>query len=268
MDKMDAECASSSGSSDMVANGVEDSSYTQSKSSHDSANVLREDKVTRRLEIPVSVNIYGGMTKDELSEAQEKEIQLTQQDRAVELTKDRKNALESYVYDMRNKLFNTYRSFASDQEREGISRNLQQTEEWLYDDGDDETENAYTSKLEDLKKLVDPIDNRYKDEEARAQATRDLLKSIVDYRMSVDSIPPKDREMITNECNKAEHWLREKSQLQDSMPKNADPVLWSADIKSRKEDLDMTCKHILRSKASPPNLEDQGPDQHNTSSHT
>lgn len=249
-----------SGSSDMVANGVEDSSITQPKSSHASADGLREDKATRRLEIPVSVNIYGGMTESELYEAQQKEIQLAQQDRAVELTKERKNALESYVYEMRNKLFNTYRSFASDQEREGISRSLQQTEEWLYDDGDDETENAYTSKLEGLKKLVDPIDNRYKDEEARAQATRDLLKSVVDYRMSVDSIPPEDREMIVNECNKAEQWLREKSQLQDSMPKNTDPVLWSADIKRRKEDLDMTCKHILRSKASPPNPEDQGPD--------
>ncbi|XP_075668105.1 heat shock 70 kDa protein 16-like isoform X1 [Castanea sativa] len=249
-----------SGSSDTVANGVEDSSITQLKSSHASADGLREDKVIRRLEIPVSVNIYGGMTEAELYEAQQKEIQLTQQDRAVELTKERKNALESYVYEMRNKLFNTYRSFASDQEREGISRSLQQTEEWLYDDGDDETENAYTSKLEGLKKLVDPIDNRYKDEEARAQATRDLLKSVVDYRMSVNSIPPEDREMIINECNKAEQWLREKSQLQDSMPKNTDPVLWSADIKSRKEDLDMSCKHILRSKASPPNPEDQGPD--------
>lgn len=249
-----------SGSSDMVANGVEDSSITQPKSSHASADGLREDKATRRLEIPVSVNIYGGMTESELYEAQQREIQLAQQDRAVELTKERKNALESYVYEMRNKLFNTYRSFASDQEREGISRSLQQTEEWLYDDGDDETENAYTSKLEGLKKLVDPIDNRYKDEEARAQATRDLLKSVVDYRMSVDSIPPEDREMIVNECNKAEQWLREKSQLQDSMPKNTDPVLWSADIKRRKEDLDMTCKHILRSKASPPNPEDQGPD--------
>ncbi|XP_030931847.1 heat shock 70 kDa protein 16-like isoform X1 [Quercus lobata] len=249
-----------SGSSDMVANGVEDSSITQPKSSHASADGLREDKATRRLEIPVSVNTYGGMTEAELYEAQQKEIQLAQQDRAVELTKERKNALESYVYEMRNKLFNTYRSFASDQEREGISRSLQQTEEWLYDDGDDETENAYTSKLEGLKKLVDPIDNRYKDEEARAQATRDLLKSVVDYRMSVDSIPPEDREMIVNECNKAEQWLREKSQLQDSMPKNTDPVLWSADIKRRKEDLDMTCKHILRSKASPPNPEDQGSD--------
>ena len=36
---MDAECASSSGSSDMVANGVEDSNYTQSKSSHDSVSL-------------------------------------------------------------------------------------------------------------------------------------------------------------------------------------------------------------------------------------
>lgn len=44
------------------------------------------------------------MTEAELSEAQEKEIQLTQQDRTVEQTKEKKNALESYVYDMRNKV--------------------------------------------------------------------------------------------------------------------------------------------------------------------
>lgn len=44
------------------------------------------------------------MTKAELSEAQEKELQLGQQDRIMEQTKDKKNALESYVYDMRNKV--------------------------------------------------------------------------------------------------------------------------------------------------------------------
>ncbi|KAF5478898.1 hypothetical protein F2P56_005420 [Juglans regia] len=263
IDKMDAECAAS----DMVANGVEDSARAQSKSSHASAEGIRSDKVTRRLEIPVSESIYGGMTEAELSDAQEKETQLAQQDRAMEQTKFKKNALESYVYDMRNKLFNTYRSFASDHEREGISSSLQQTEEWLYEDGDDETESAYTSKLDDLKKLVDPIENRYKDEAARAQARRDLLKSIVDYSKAVDSIPPKDRETIINECNKAEKWLIEKSQQQDAMPKNMDPVLWSSDIQSRKEDLDTTCKHILRSKAAPPNPENSGPDQHDTSSH-
>lgn len=68
------------------------------------AEGIRSDKATRRLEIPVSVSICGGMTEAELYEAQEKETQLAQLDRAMEQTKDRKNALESYVYDMRNKV--------------------------------------------------------------------------------------------------------------------------------------------------------------------
>lgn len=42
---------------------------------------------------------------------------------------------------------------------------------------------------------------------------------------------------IVNECDRAEQWLRERSQEQDSLPKNTDPVLWSIDIKSVAEDL-------------------------------
>ncbi|XVE80381.1 hypothetical protein DITRI_Ditri14bG0135200 [Diplodiscus trichospermus] len=177
-------------------NGSEDSISVQSKPSHASADGNTNDKATRRLEIPVSENIYGAMTKVELLEAQDKELKLAQQDRTMEQTKEKKNALESYVYEMRNKLFNTYRGFASDNEREGISRSLQETEEWLYDEGEDETEGAYTSKLEAMKKLVDPVENRYKDEEARAQASRDLLKCIVNYRMSIESLPDEDRELV------------------------------------------------------------------------
>ena len=51
-------------------------------------------------------------------------------------------------------LLNSYRSFATDAERDGISSSLQQTEAWLYDDGDDESEHVYTGKLEDLKKVL------------------------------------------------------------------------------------------------------------------
>ncbi|KAM1343181.1 hypothetical protein ACFX15_007083 [Malus domestica] len=265
MDPMDIDYVTASGSTEAVADGFEKSSI-QHNSSHTSGDPERNNKASRRLEIPVSESMYGGMTKAELSEAQDKELQLAQHDRIMEQTKDKKNALESYVYEMRNKLFNTYRSFASDQEREGISRSLQQTEEWLYDDGEDETENAYTSKLEDLKKLVDPIENRYKDEEARMQATRDLLKCIGDYRMAVNSLPPMDRESVVNEFYKVEQWLREKTQQQDSLPKNVDPVLWSSDIKSRNEELNSMCKHIFRSRA--PNREDhKGSNQQNTSDH-
>ncbi|KAM2058099.1 hypothetical protein ACFX16_030715 [Malus domestica] len=240
MEPMDTDYVTASGSTEAVADGFEESSM-QHNSSHTGGEAKRNKKATRTLEIPVSESIYGGMTKAELSEAQEKELQLAQQDKIMEQTKDKKNALESYVYEMQNKLLNTYRSFASYQEMEGISRSLQQTEEWLYDDGEDETENAYTSKLEDLQKLVNSIENRYKDKEARLQATRDLLKCIGDYRMAANS--------VFNECYKVERWLREKNQQQDSLPKNVDPVLWSNDIKSRNEELKSRCNHVFRSRA-------------------
>ncbi|KAL2495388.1 Heat shock 70 kDa protein 16 [Forsythia ovata] len=199
----------------------------------------------RRHDITIDENIYGGMTPHELSQAQEKELQLAQQDIVMERTKDKKNALESYVYEARNKLLNTYRSFATDSEREGISSNLQQTEEWLYEDGDDETECVYIEKLEDLKKIVDPVEHRYKEEEARAHTTRSLLNCIVEYRMAVESLPPSERDVVVGECNKAEQWLREKTQQQDSLPKNADPVLLSSDIKRKAEALEAICRRTL-----------------------
>ncbi|XP_027185574.1 heat shock 70 kDa protein 16 [Coffea eugenioides] len=239
-----------------TANGPGDSNSAHSKFSPAAAGDERRAKATRRQDIPISENICGGMTPVELSQAQEKELQLAEQDTKMERTKDHKNSLESYVYDTRNKLLNSYRSFATDAEREGISSSLQQTEEWLYDDGDDESEHVYTRKLEDLKKMVNPVEHRYKDEEARAQATRSLLNCIVENRMAVGSLPPSERDAVYNECSKAEQWLRERTQLQDSLPKNADPTLSSSEIRRRTEALDVMCKRIMRSKSSLPTPHD------------
>ncbi|EAY81864.1 hypothetical protein OsI_37030 [Oryza sativa Indica Group] len=47
-----------------------------------------------------------------------------------------------------------------------------------------ENEDAFMDML-----LLDPIENRYKNEEVRAQATRDLSKCIVDHRMAAKSLP-------------------------------------------------------------------------------
>lgn len=69
---------------------------------------VRNGKVIKRLEIPVNQSVYGGITKRELSEAIEKENQLAQQDLKMEQTKDMKNALESYVYEMRDKVHLTF----------------------------------------------------------------------------------------------------------------------------------------------------------------
>lgn len=64
----------------------------------------RSERSIQRQELPITEYIYGAMSKQELLEAQEQEQQLAYQDKLMERTKDRKNALESYVYDTRNKV--------------------------------------------------------------------------------------------------------------------------------------------------------------------
>lgn len=43
---------------------------------------------------------------------------------------------------------------------------------------------------------------------------------------------------VTDECNKAERWLQEKFQQQDSLPKDVDPMVWSSEIKRKAEALE------------------------------
>lgn len=240
--------AKSDHSPSVEQNGAEVTNVAQSAPSSIPADEIRKGKFFKRLEIPVSEEVYGGMTKAELSEAEKIELQLAQQDLKMERIKDKKNALESYVYEMRDKIFSKYQSFATESERDEISINLQKTEEWLYEDEpDDESENIYNQKLEDLRKLVDPIEIRYKEDEAREKARKDLLSCITDYRMKAGSLTAGERDAVIDECNKAEKWLQEKTQQQDSLPKNVDPVLWSCEIKRKAEGFDATCKYITKS---------------------
>lgn len=51
-------------------------------------------------------------------------------------------------------MLNTYQNTATESERESIAKNLQETEDWLYEDGDDESENAYIEKLNEIKKVT------------------------------------------------------------------------------------------------------------------
>ncbi|XP_073302676.1 heat shock 70 kDa protein 16 isoform X5 [Primulina huaijiensis] len=217
-------------------------------------------KVTNRHNLFIVENVYGGLMLGELSQAQQKEFQLTQQDIIMERTKDKKNTLESYVYETRNKLLNKFRSFATDPEKEEISSKLQQTEEWLYDEGDDESEYVYTRELEDLKKMVNPIENRYNDEEARALASRGLTNCIVECREAIDSLPSGERDAekdaVWAECWKAHQWLREKTQQQASLPKSADPILWSSHIMEKTEALTEMCKQLIPPRPSFSNQED------------
>lgn len=209
-------------------------------------------KKVKKTNIPVAELVYGGMVPTDLQKALEKEFEMALQDRVMEETKDRKNAVEAYVYDMRNKLCDKYQEFVTDSEREQLTGRLQEVEDWLYEDGEDETKGVYIAKLEELKKQGDPIEERYKEFSERSTVIDQLVYCINSYRDAAMSTDPKfehidlaEKQKVLNECVEAEAWIREKKQQQDALPKYAAPVLLLADVRKKAEALDRFCRPLM-----------------------
>ncbi|KAG9131157.1 hypothetical protein Leryth_020144 [Lithospermum erythrorhizon] len=209
-------------------------------------------KKVKKTNVPVSEVVYGAMLPDDLQKAVEKEFEMALQDRVMEETKDKKNAVEGYVYDMRNKLYDKYQDFVIESEREQLIAKLQEVEDWLYEDGEDETKGVYISKLEELKKQGDPIEQCYKEFAERGAVIDQLAYCINSYREAAMANDPKfnhidisDKQKVLNECVEVEAWLREKKQQQDVLPKFSTPVLLSADVRKKMEALDRFCRATM-----------------------
>ncbi|KAL8458191.1 hypothetical protein ACS0TY_035909 [Phlomoides rotata] len=209
-------------------------------------------KKVKKTTVPVSEVVYGGLAPSDVQKAVEKEFEMALQDRVMEETKDKKNAVEAYVYDMRNKLHDKYQDFVTESDKELLISKLQEVEDWLYEDGEDETKGVYIAKLEELKKQGDPIEERYKEHTERGTVIDQLIYCINSYREAAlssdakfDHIDLAEKQKVMNECVEAEAWLREKKQHQDSLPKHAHPVLLSADVRKKVEALDRFCRPVM-----------------------
>ncbi|GJU44080.1 heat shock 70 kDa protein 15-like protein [Tanacetum coccineum] len=216
-------------------------------------------KKVKKSNIPVSEVVHGAMLPADVQQAVEKEFEMALQDRVMEETKDKKNAVEAYVYDMRNKLHDKLYEFVTDPDREQLIAKLQETEDWLYEDGEDETKGVYIAKLDELKKQGDPIEQRYKEHSERDSFVGQLAERVNWFRQAAvgdpkyDHIDLSEKQKVLNECSEAENWLRDTQQLQDGLPKHADPVLLSADIRKKAEAIDRVCRPILsKPKPAPP----------------
>ncbi|MFS7984332.1 putative Heat shock protein 70 family [Helianthus anomalus] len=134
------------------------------------------------------------MLPADVQKAVETKFEMALQDRVMEETKDKKNAVEAYVYEMRNK-------------REGFITKLQETEDWLYEDGEDEAKGVYVAKLDELKKQGDPIEQRYKEHSERGSFVDQLVNHVNWFKQAIASANPmyehinlSEKQKVLNEC--------------------------------------------------------------------
>ncbi|EDU47844.1 heat shock protein Hsp88 [Pyrenophora tritici-repentis Pt-1C-BFP] len=119
-------------------------------------------KQQRKGDLPLSA---GTASLDEVSKqtAAERENSMIMEDKLVADTENEKNNLESFIYELKDKILDVYAEFASDDEKARLNAKLETIEEWLYDEGDDASKAQYVSKKEDIRAIAGPIIQRYND---------------------------------------------------------------------------------------------------------
>lgn len=215
-------------------------------------------KRVRRTDVPLATTTSQGYSKQQLDDYFEKEGQMQAADKLQEETNEKKNALEAYVYALRNKLSDSLAAYAKPDDRDSVVSSLNDMEDWLYDEGEDQTKSVYIAKLEELKKLGNPIEIRFNEDQARPAAA-EALKQTCDVFVGLATsdaqqyahLTAAEKDQVIRECQTAVEWLNDKLQLQAQLRKYDDPVIFAADIAKKRDVVERVCKPIF-SRPPPP----------------
>ncbi|KAL0581470.1 adenyl-nucleotide exchange factor sse1 [Marasmius crinis-equi] len=220
----------------------------------------KKKKVVKKVDIKF-VTGHSSLDKSIVEGWKEQENQMSANDKLVMDTEDRKNALEEYVYDTRAKLDERYAPFVTPDEKEKLLAALQQGEDWLYtEEGEDATKSAYVSRLDGLKVLGDPITFRWKEHEERNKVVSQLRETLNSYMAQATSneekfnhIDEKDKNAVVEKVATVQKWLEDQLIRQTEKPKYVDPVLTTAEIGKKRDEIIYFATPILtKPKPKPP----------------
>jgi molecular chaperone DnaK (HSP70) len=113
-------------------------------------------------------------------------VNLDYQDQLEQERADSRNAVEEYVYGMRDKLVQL-EDFITAEDKTIFNDMLSKTEDWLYDEGEDQPKKVYVAKLVELRKLGDPVVEREKEFAERPGAFNELGTTIIHYEKFIES---------------------------------------------------------------------------------
>jgi len=202
-------------------------------------------------DLPVA-STSSRLTPEVLNRMRETEGQMIASDKLIFETQEKKNSLESYIYEMRNKIEGSHSEFEEESVKEVFRGKLSEIESWLYDEGDAATKSTFVEKLTELQKIGSPIELRYREADERPSAISDLQKTIsqfVSLASSGDSkyehIEAADRQKVLDECKKKESWLNDALAEQNKLKKTQTPKTSAAQYKSARENLVMFCAPIM-----------------------
>uniref|UniRef100_A0A671RZA2 Heat shock protein 4 like n=1 Tax=Sinocyclocheilus anshuiensis TaxID=1608454 RepID=A0A671RZA2_9TELE len=132
---------------------------------------------------------------------------------------------------------------------------LEDTENWLYEEGEDQEKEIYQDKLSELKKFGEPIEERYREHEGRPRAFDELGKKIQLFMKAVDVYKQKDERfqhlsaeemsVVEKSVSEALGWMNAKMNAQSKLTVAQDPAVQVAEIIQKIQELEDVCNPVL-----------------------
>ncbi|XP_051502760.1 heat shock 70 kDa protein 4L [Myxocyprinus asiaticus] len=209
----------------------------------------------KSVDLPILANTTRQLERDVLNSFVEYEKKMIIQDKLEKERNDAKNGVEEYVYDLRDKLCGIYEKYVTEDESNRLNLMLEDTENWLYEEGEDQEKEIYQEKLADLKKFGEPIEKRYREHEGRPRAFDELGKKIQLFMKAVDvykqkderyqHLSPEEMGVVEKSVNEALGWINVKMNAQSKLTIAQDPAVKVADIIQKIQELEEVCNPVL-----------------------
>lgn len=229
---------------------------------------IQEDKKKKVTTKNIDLTIEGkthGFVSSELTNYHELEMKMIANDRQEKERVDAKNALEEFVYEVRGKIQEDgeLSAYIEPDDASKICLQLEDTENWLYEDGENCEKAVYKDRLAGLRQQVDPIKSRADEYQGHEQAFTELGRTVQLTYKAVEQYRAKDPKYdhlteteilnISEAAQKAQKWYEEARSKLVATKKRQDPPVKVADIRHENQTLSTCMNSVLnRPKPKPP----------------
>lgn len=168
---------------------------------------------------------------------------------------DSKNAVEEYVYEMRERLSTELEPFIRESAKTTFLRQLEETESWLYEDGEDVQKDFYVARLLELKKVGDPAIRRARESSDRPrdfdyfmQCLQIVAKVLEDYDKKDEKyshIDASEMEKVRSALKEKHEWFNNSYYLCGQQSTYDDPAVTCDEIRAQNASLQSICQAII-----------------------
>lgn len=192
-----------------------------------------------------------GMADSKIAECAEAERRTQEEDDAIVRTKDTRNSLESYVYEMRAKIPGELAPYADEDARLKLMQSAAKTEKWLANEKKKHDKETYDRLLAGLKRMGDPVIKRYKafanlaeHEIVLTNKIRKLGELDKELQQNADYMS-KDRGRIIKLVNEQMEWMKWTGKVLAECSRLNDPTVKDLDYITRIAKIDEVRSNVM-----------------------